>query len=315
MSIALISHPDCLLHEMDSGHPECPERLKAIEDELFSRNLCAENNRHEAPLATREQLYRVHDPEYVDLIFSRSEHDGLLRLDPDTMMNNPGSFRAVLRAAGAAVLGVDLVMSGQQKLVFCNVRPPGHHAERMRAMGFCIFNNIAVGAAHALYEYQLERVAVLDFDVHHGNGTENIFKDDPGVLYCSTFQHPFYPHSGADIKSDHIINVALPAGTKGSEFRAAVKSHWLPALEEFKPKLIFISAGFDAHLEDNMAGLNLIETDFAWVTTKLRRIADQYASGRIVSVLEGGYALPALGRSVAAHVEALSGKNRSDISA
>ena len=307
MSIALISHPDCLLHEMNSGHPECPERLRAIEEELLSGALRAELKHYEAPLVTREQLYRVHDPNYIDLIFSSAEHGGVVRLDPDTMMNNPDSFRAALRAAGAAVLGVDLVMSGQQRLVFCNVRPPGHHAERMRAMGFCIFNNIAVGAAHALYEYHLEKVAVLDFDVHHGNGTEDIFKDNPGVLYCSTFQHPFYPHSGADIESDHIINVALPAGAGGTEFRMAVESYWLPVLEKFKPQLIFISAGFDAHMEDNMAGLNLLESDFAWVTTKIREIADQHASGKIVSVLEGGYALPALRRSVTAHIEALSG--------
>ncbi len=307
MSIALISHPDCLLHEMNSGHPECPERLKTIEDKLLSGDFRAELKHYEAPLVTREQLYRVHDPDYVDLIFSSAEYEGVIRLDPDTMMNNPDSFRAALRAAGAAVLGVDLVMSGQQKLVFCNVRPPGHHAERMRAMGFCIFNNIAVAAAHALQEYQLERVTILDFDVHHGNGTEDIFKDNPGVLYCSTFQHPFYPHSGADIESDHIINVALPAGAGGTEFRAAVESCWLPVLEKFKPQLIFISAGFDAHMEDNMASLNLLESDFAWVTTKIREFADQHTSGKIVSVLEGGYSLPALGRSVAAHIEALSG--------
>jgi len=307
MSIALISHPDCLLHKMEFGHPECPERLTAIEKDLFSEDFRVEFKHYEAPMVTREQLYRVHDPEYVDLVFSRAEHEGVVRLDPDTMMNNPDSFRAVLRAAGASVLGVDLVMSGQQKLVFCNVRPPGHHAERMRAMGFCIFNNIAVGAAHALHEYQLERVAVLDFDVHHGNGTEDIFKDNHGVLYCSTFQHPFYPHSGADKESDKTINVALPAGSGGTEFRGAVESYWLPVLEKFKPQLVFISAGFDAHMEDNMAGLNLLESDFSWVTTKIIEVADQHASGKIVSVLEGGYALPALGRSVAAHIKALSG--------
>jgi len=263
MSIALISHPDCLLHKMNSGHPECPERLKAIENKLFSGNLRAEFQRYDAPLVTREQLYRVHDPDYVELIFSKAEHEGILRLDPDTMMNNPDSFRAVLRAAGASVFGVDLVLSGQQKLVFCNVRPPGHHAERMRAMGFCIFNNIAVGAAHALHVYQIKRIAILDFDAHHGNGTEDIFKDNPGILYCSTFQHPFYPYSGSDIESDHIINVSLPAGAGGTEFRVAVESCWLPALEKFRPQLIFISAGFDAHTEDNMAGMNLFESDFA----------------------------------------------------
>jgi acetoin utilization deacetylase AcuC-like enzyme len=172
-------------------------------------------------------------------------------------------------------------------------------------MGFCIFNNIAVGAAHALYEHHLKKVAIIDFDVHHGNGTEDIFQDIPSVLYCSTFQHPFYPYSGTDVESEHIVNVPLPAGAEGSQFRAAVVSHWLPILEAFKPELIFISAGFDAHIEDNMAGLRLVETDFAWVTTKIREIAEKHASGKIVSVLEGGYALSALGRSVATHIDAL----------
>jgi acetoin utilization deacetylase AcuC-like enzyme len=172
-------------------------------------------------------------------------------------------------------------------------------------MGFCIFNNIAVGAAHALYEHHLKKVAIIDFDVHHGNGTEDIFQDNSSVLYCSTFQHPFYPYSGADVESEHIINVALPVGAEGSQFRAAVTSYWLPILEAFKPELIFISAGFDAHIEDSMAGLRLVETDFAWVTTKIREIAEKHASGKIVSVLEGGYALSALGRSVATHIDAL----------
>ena len=306
MSIAFISHPDCILHEMEVGHPENPERLKAIEDLLLSSGLDVALQRYEAPLATCEQLCRVHDSKYVEQIFSRAPQEGIVRLDQDTTMN-PHSLSAALRAAGAVVLGVDLVMSDRSKLVFCNVRPPGHHAERKRAMGFCIFNNIAVGAAHALHEYRLERVAIMDFDVHHGNGTEDIFQDNPDVLYCSTFQHPFYPYSGADVESEHIINVALPEGAEGSQFRAAVVSHWLPKLEAFKPELIFISAGFDAHIEDDMAGLRLLETDFAWVTTKIREIAEQHASGRIVSVLEGGYALSALGRSVATHLNALLG--------
>lgn len=306
MSIAFISHPDCILHEMGSGHPESPERLKAIEDLLLSSGLDVALQRYEAPLATREQLCRVHDSKYVEQIFSRAPQKGIVRLDQDTTMN-PHSLAAALRAAGAVVLGVDLVMSDRSKLVFCNVRPPGHHAERKRAMGFCIFNNITVGAAHALHEHCLERVAIMDFDVHHGNGTEDIFQNNLGVLYCSTFQHPFYPYSGADVESEHIINVALPMGTEGSQFRAVVTSHWLPKLEAFKPELIFISAGFDAHIEDNMAGLGLLETDFAWVTTKIKEIAEQHASGRIVSVLEGGYALSALGRSVAAHLDALLG--------
>ncbi len=306
MSIAFISHPDCILHKMEAGHPESPERLKAIEGELLSSGLGTAIQRYEAPLATREQLFRVHDSKYVEQIFSRAPQEGLVRLDQDTTMN-PYSLAASLRAAGAVVLGVDLVMSGQSKLVFCNVRPPGHHAERKKAMGFCIFNNIAVGAAHAIHKYHLKKIAIIDFDVHHGNGTEDIFQDNPSVLYCSTFQYPFYPYSGVGVESDHIINVALPVGAEGSQFRAAVASHWLPILESFKPEFVFISAGFDAHIEDNMAGLRLVETDFAWVTTKIREIADQHASGKIVSVLEGGYALSALGRSVTTHIKALLG--------
>jgi len=306
MTIAFISHPDCALHEMGVGHPENPARLTAIEDQLISSGLDVALRRYDAPLATREQLCRVHDPTYVEEIFSKAPQEGRVWLDPDTSMN-PHSLAAALRAAGAVVLGVDLVMSGHSSSAFCNVRPPGHHAERKRAMGFCIFNNIAVGAAHALHEYQLEKVAIVDFDVHHGNGTEDIFQNNVGVLYCSTFQHPFYPHIGADVESEHIVTVPLSVGTGGSQFRAAVTSQWLPKLKAFKPELILVSAGFDAHIEDDMAGLRLREPDFAWVTTKVREIAEQHAAGRIVSVLEGGYALSALGRSVAAHLDALLG--------
>lgn len=306
MSIAFISHSDCLLHEMEANHPECPNRLNTINNELLSSTFNVPLKHYDAPLATREQLCRTHDSEYVDQIFSKAPQEGIIRLDQDTTMNSH-SLNAALRASGAAVLGVDLVMTGQSKLVFCNVRPPGHHAERNRAMGFCIFNNVAVAAVHALHEYNLQKVAIVDFDVHHGNGTEDIIQDNPSVLYCSTFQHPFYPFSGTEIKSDHIINVALPVGTEGPQFRTAVSSRWLPMLETFKPELIFISAGFDAHIDDNMAGLNLLENDFAWVTTKIREIADIYADGKIVSILEGGYSLPALGRSVAAHLDALFG--------
>ncbi len=295
-----------MLHEMEANHPECPDRLKAINNILLSSNINVRLKHYDAPLATREQLCRAHDSEYVEQIFSKAPQEGIIRLDQDTTMNSH-SLNAALRASGAVVLGVDLVMTGQCKLVFCSVRPPGHHAERKHAMGFCIFNNVAVGAAHALHEYHLQKVAIMDFDVHHGNGTEDIFQDNPSVLYCSTFQHPFYPFSGTEIKSDHIINVALPVGTGGSQFRTAVASQWLPILESFKPELIFISAGFDAHIDDNMAGLSLVENDFAWVTTKIREIADKYTDGKIVSVLEGGYSLPALGHSVAAHLDALFG--------
>ena len=276
MTISIISHPDCALHEMGAHHPECPARLIAIQDQFLAS------------------------------VFSKSPEQGQAWLDQDTSMN-PYTLSAALRAAGAATLAVDLVMSGKSNSVFCNVRPPGHHAERDKAMGFCIFNNIAVAAAHALQTHQLTRIAIVDFDVHHGNGTEDIFKDVTQVLFCSSFQHPFYPHTGSEKSSEHIINVPLPAGTDSQTFRDAITKHWLPALEQFKPELVLISAGFDAHIEDDMANMNLNEQDYAWVTREIKTIADKYAKGRIVSTLEGGYALSALGRSVAAHIDALLG--------
>jgi len=306
MTISIISHPDCALYDLGQHHPECPSRLSAIQDQLLSSGLDFVLQHHDAPRASLEQLHRVHDPEYVKQIFLRAPEEGQIWLDPDTPMT-PHSLSAALHAAGAAVLGVELVMSGQSSAAFCNVRPPGHHAERDRAMGFCIFNNVAVAAAHALQAHQLKKVAIVDFDVHHGNGTEDIFREVPEVLLCSTFQHPFYPNTGSDVVSEHIVNVPLAAGTDGQAFRTAVESHWLPKLEAFQPELIFISAGFDAHIEDDMSNLNLVEQDFAWVTREIRRIADKHASGRIVSTLEGGYALSALGRSVVAHIDALLG--------
>ncbi|MBI5437644.1 MAG: histone deacetylase family protein [Nitrosomonadales bacterium] len=306
MQTAYISHPLCLKHDMGTHHPESPARIHAIEDQLIASGLLDYLQRHEAPEATREQLLRVHEESYIDLIESSVPQHGIVQLDGDTAMNT-FSYQAALRAAGAAVLGVDLVMTGKAENAFCNIRPPGHHAERERAMGFCIFNNVAVGAAHALAQHGLRRVAIADFDVHHGNGTENIFHDEPRVMLCSTFQHPFYPYCGAGSGNDHIINVPLAAGSGGEEFRAAVTRHWLPALERFQPELLLISAGFDAHRDDDMAMLGLIEPDYAWVTEALKQVAGKYAHGRIVSALEGGYELPALGRSVLAHIKALSG--------
>lgn len=306
MTISIISHPDCALHEMGSHHPESPARLSAIQDRLIASGLDLVLQHHNAPLATREQLCRVHDADYVEQIFRLSPQQGHVEIDPDTSMNSH-TLTAALRAAGAMVLGVDLVMSGKTSAAFCNVRPPGHHAEHNKAMGFCLFNNIAVGAAHALHDYNLERVAIIDFDVHHGNGTEDIFKDEPKVLLCSIFQHPFYPYTGSNTRSEHIINVPLPAGTDSKKFREVVTSHWLPKLEAFQPELILISAGFDAHIEDEMSGLHLVEEDYGWVTTQIKTIADKYAQGRVVSILEGGYALSALGRSAAAHINALLG--------
>ncbi len=304
MTIAYITHPDCLLHEIGNHHPERPARLHAIHDQLISSGLEFVLAPHEAPLIETVHLERVHNPEYVADLFKRAPKQGILTLDDDTIMM-PKTLNAARRAAGAVVLGVDLVMDEGFTAAFCAVRPPGHHAERDRAMGFCYFNNVATGAAYALEVKGLERVAIVDFDVHHGNGTEDIFQHDPRVLFCSSFQSPFYPFSGEETDSEHIINVTLPAGSGGEQFRKQIESHWLPALHDFQPQLLLISAGFDAHVEDEMAQLCLRDSDFAWITTRLKEIADQYAHGRIVSTLEGGYNLDALGRSVAAHLDAL----------
>jgi acetoin utilization deacetylase AcuC-like enzyme len=306
MQTAYISHPLCLRHDMGGHHPESPARIHAIEDQLIASGLLNLLQRHDAPAATREQLMRVHDAAYIASIEASVPSTGLVQLDGDTAMN-PFSYQAALRAAGAVVLGVDIVMDQKVENAFCNIRPPGHHAERSRAMGFCIFNNIAVGAAHAIAQYGLKRVAIADFDVHHGNGTEEIFHDDPRVMLCSTFQHPFYPYAGADSGNDHIINVPLSAGTGGEEFRAAVTQHWLPALERFEPELLLVSAGFDAHRDDDMAALRLTEADYGWVTQEIKRIAGKFSHRRIVSALEGGYELHALGRSALAHIKVLSG--------
>ncbi|MEJ2566372.1 MAG: histone deacetylase family protein [Gammaproteobacteria bacterium] len=306
MQTAFISHPACLKHDMGGYHPESPARLAAIEDQLIAGGVYGWLQRHDAPRASREQLARVHRSYYIDKIEAAAPREGIVYLDPDTAMN-PFTLEAALRAAGAAVLGADLVMSGTVENAFCSIRPPGHHASRDQAMGFCLFNNVAVGVAHALAVHGLERVAIADFDVHHGNGTEDIFADDARVMLCSTFQHPFYPHSGAGGGNEHIINVPLRAGTNGVGFRAAVWEHWLPALEAFQPQMLFISAGFDAHVDDDMSGLALVEADYVWVTQKLKAVAQAWGNGRIVSVLEGGYDLSALGRSVAAHIKVLSG--------
>lgn len=306
MYTAYITHSDCLKHDMGQDHPECPGRLMAIHDQLIASDLLNYLQIHEAPLATPAQLVRVHEAEYIETIFAIAPSDGIVAIDDETEMN-PFTLQAALRAAGAAILATDLVMEKKVANAFCAVRPPGHHAESFRAMGFCFFNNVAVAAAHALQHYGLSRVAILDFDVHHGNGTEQMFKHNPNVMICSTFQHPLYPHSGLDNHETHIVNVPLPAGTDGQSFRHAIEQHWVPALESFQPEMYFISAGFDAHWQDDMAQLRLMEADYAWVTQRIKALADQHAQGRIVSVLEGGYELHALGRSVAAHIKVLSG--------
>jgi acetoin utilization deacetylase AcuC-like enzyme len=306
MATAFIGHADCMKHDMGAYHPECPARLAAIDDQLISSGITGYLQHHQAPLATAEQLARVHPREYIEAIRAAAPQRGIVHLDPDTAMS-PGTWDAALRAAGAAVLATDLVVGGQAESAFCSVRPPGHHATRTRAMGFCIFNNVAVAALHALERHGLERVAIIDFDVHHGNGTEDIFSDDERALMVSTFQHPFYPYSGADHPARNMVNVPLPAGAGSQAFRDAVESRWLPALDDFEPQLVLFSAGFDAHVEDDMAMLRLVDQDYAWVTQQVKRVADRHAGGRIVSVLEGGYALSALGRSVVQHLRVLGG--------
>ncbi len=301
---AFISHPDCRLHDMGEYHPESPTRLDAIHDHLIGTGLEQALQFHEAPQVTNEQLLRVHPQEYIDEIHSAAPTTGIHHLDPDTAMS-PGTLKAALRAAGAGVLAVDMVMSGKAPNAFCAVRPPGHHAERAMAMGFCFFNNIAVAAAHALAN-GLKRVAIIDFDVHHGNGTDNIFSGDERVLMVSIFQHPFYPYSGADNPAPNMLNVPVPAGTRGPAFRDIVTEKWLPRLREFAPEMIFVSAGFDAHYDDDMGSLGLMESDYAFVTRELLAVAAETAKGRLVSMLEGGYVLDALARSVGAHVRALA---------
>src|ERR1044071_3488518 len=306
MSAAFITHPECLKHEMGAHHPEQPARLSAIEDQLIASGVAPYVARYEAPLATDEQLARVHPIEYVRAIRELAPKQGTVHLDPDTAMN-PWSLQAALRAAGAAVLATDLVLKDEVKTAFCAVRPPGHHACRARPMGFCIFNNVAVAARHALQAHGLERVAIIDFDVHHGNGTEDIFEGDEQVLMASIFQHPFYPYSGTDNPASNMVNVPLRAGSGSRELRQAVTETWLPALHEFKPELIVFSAGFDAHAEDDMAMLRFTDTDYAWVTAQVKQVAESYARGRMVSALEGGYALSALGRSAVQHMRVLAG--------
>ena len=301
MTTALISHPECVLHEISRGHPECPERIAAITVELDRQELTERLMAVEAPLAERTQLLSAHQERYVDHVFDIAPASGSVQLDSDTSMN-PHSLSAGLRAAGAAIAATDAVIEGRATNAFCLTRPPGHHAEQDRAMGFCLFGNVAIAARHALQAHGLERVAIVDFDVHHGNGTEDIVDGDPNILFCSSFQHPFYPGGYRDSVPDQRVNVPLAAGTDGAAFRKAIEAQWLPALARYRPQMVFVSAGFDAHRDDPLASLNLDVDDFTWITRRLMSVADTHADGRLVSLLEGGYALPALGRSAAAHV-------------
>ncbi len=302
---AFVTHRDCWQHDMGSHHPECPDRLGAINDRLIASGLDMYLQFHDAPLAEMDQLERVHPREYIERLRASSPGHGIIHLDPDTAMS-PGTWQAALRSAGAGCFATDLVMRGEADTAFCAVRPPGHHAERAKAMGFCFFNNIAVAARHAVAAWGLSRVAIIDFDVHHGNGTEEILANDPNVLMVSMFQHPFYPYCGTENPAPNMCNIPVPAGTRGEGFREMVTDIWVPRLREFRPEMLFISAGFDAHYEDDMASLGLVESDYAFVTEQLKRVAKESAQGRIVSMLEGGYALSALARSVTTHIKALA---------
>ena len=310
MTTAFYTHSDCQRHEMGEWHPETPLRLQAIEDQLISSRIDQFIERREAPLAEIADIERIHTANAVSLIrdnVAALDESGAAHypLDGDTSINRH-SWKAALRAAGAAVAATDAVIAGELENAFCSVRPPGHHATPTTPMGFCLFNNVAIAARHAIDMHGLERVAIVDFDVHHGNGTEEAFKHDPRVLMVSFFQHPFYPFSGADPAEPHILNEPLPAYTAGDVVRKLVTEKWLPALHAHQPQMIFISAGFDAHREDDMGQMALVEADYAWMTKQIMDVARQYARGRIVSCLEGGYNLSALGRSVVAHLKVLA---------
>jgi acetoin utilization deacetylase AcuC-like enzyme len=305
MATLFVTHPDCIIHDPGAGHPESPARLsaviKAMEEPQF-RTLI----RREAPLGSKRDAARVHGDRFVAAVLASVPDNGRTALDPDTILSS-GSGQAALRAIGAITLAVDAVLAGDAANAFCAVRPPGHHAEPDRPMGFCLFNSIAIAARHAQAVGGLGRVAIVDFDVHHGNGTQAVAETDPSLFFASSHQYPLYPGTGAadETGMGNVINVPLPAGTNGASFRRAYETRILPALDAFAPELLLVSAGFDAHRADPLAGLELEEPDYAWVTSRLLEAAQRHANGRLVSILEGGYDLKALAGSAAAHVEAL----------
>ena len=312
------THKDCRKHEMGAGHPECPERLDAIEDQLLASGVGDVLVRRDAPLAAISDIELAHDRMMVAAIRGLSDQlaDDVLaggpkyaQLDPDTALN-VHTWNAILRASGAVLAATDSVIAGEIENAFCAVRPPGHHACHDKAMGFCFFNNVAIAAKYALDRHGLKRVAIVDFDVHHGNGTEDIIRGDDRVLMVSFFQHPFYPYSGTDVDpanpASNLVNLPVPAYTKGMAVRELIESMWMPRLEAFKPEMIFISAGFDAHRDDDLGQMGLTEQDYAWITQRIKDVAKRHAKGRIVSSLEGGYNLQALARSVEAHIRVLA---------
>lgn len=316
MTIGVIGHHKCNAHNMGDYHPESPKRMAAIQDQLIRSGLEYVIRQYDATPIDKELIALAHDEKYIQYVFDNApltnDKESIFRIDDDTSMN-ADTLPAALLSAGAAINAVDLVMDKTLSTALCVTRPPGHHAEYDKGMGFCFFNNIAIAAAYAKEKYQLERVAIVDFDVHHGNGTEDIVKritennKDAGYLFCSSYQYPFYPFEMQESDTPPIINTPLPATCKGPEFREAISKHWLPALTAFKPQIIFISAGFDAHIEDEMSQISLTESDYRWITDELKLIADKHSEGRIISTLEGGYALSALGRSVVEHIKGLIG--------
>src|ERR1700691_3378527 len=306
MSTLLVTHPACLDHLTPPGHPERPDRLRVVERALEAEKFQS-LARVQAPRAAFETIALCHPMEYIAQIRDATPREGMVRLDADTSMS-PGTFEAALRAVGGAVHAVDEVMTKKATNAFVATRPPGHHAETARPMGFCLFDNAAIAARYAQKQHGIARVAIVDFDVHHGNGSQEIFWDDKSVMYCSTHQMPLFPGTGAVIESgEHntVVNAPLRPGDGGEQFRSAFETRVLPRLREFRPELVIISAGFDAHMRDPLASINLTEDDFVWATQKIMDVADQCADGRIISLLEGGYDLQALGQSVAAHVTAL----------
>lgn len=307
MTTLIYSHPACFEHRPGAGHPESPERLRAVLAVLQTPEF-ADAKWREAPLGTREQVLLVHTEDFVEDVENAAPKQGIMPLDGGDTVMSPGSMEAVMRCVGAACEGVDLVMNKEVKNVFCATRPCGHHATPNRAMGFCIYNQAAIAAVHAKEHHMLERVAVVDFDVHHGNGTQDAFFDDPALFYASTHQSPLYPGTGSRAETgvaNNIVNVPLPPGCNSEVFRSQVTNELLPALRAFNPQLLIISAGFDAHTLDPLAGLNFTDEDYRWITEELMQVAEECCEGRVVSILEGGYSLEGLASATAAHVKAL----------
>ena len=305
MQTLYITHPECRLHEMGEWHPENPFRLDAINDHLISSGLEGLLEEREAVPARDEDILRVHTAAHLNFLRQMSPAQGYVELDPDTVMN-PHTLPAAILAAGAGIAAVDAIMDGQAHTAFCSVRPPGHHARPQQAMGFCFLNNLAITAAYTLERYGLKRIAIVDFDVHHGNGTEEMFAGDDRVLMCSFYQQTLFPNVYASNPSSNLVNVGVPAHTDNDALRDIVDSRWMPRLEAFAPEFIFISAGFDGHRDDMLGEFDMVESDYAWITSRLVDLADRTAHGRVVSFLEGGYDPSALGRSVAAHIKALA---------